>query len=59
VWGPLVGGLVMTQVSEALWARFPEIYLMIFGGLLVALLIAVPRGIVPALAARLASRRRS
>jgi hypothetical protein len=49
----------MTQVSEALWARFPEIYLMIFGGLLVGLLIAVPRGIVPALAARLASRRRS
>ena len=59
VWGPLIGGLVMTQVSEALWARFPEIYLMIFGGLLVALLIALPRGIVPALAARFAARRRS
>jgi branched-chain amino acid transport system permease protein len=57
VWGPLVGGLVMTQVSEALWARFPQIYLMIFGGLLVALLIALPRGIVPAIAARFAPRR--
>jgi branched-chain amino acid transport system permease protein len=57
VWGPLVGGLVMTQISEALWARFPQIYLMIFGGLLVALLIALPRGIVPAIAARFASRR--
>jgi ABC-type branched-subunit amino acid transport system permease subunit len=50
VWGPLVGGLVMTQISEALWARFPQIYLMIFGGLLVVLLIALPRGIVPAIA---------
>jgi branched-chain amino acid transport system permease protein len=57
VWGPLIGGLVMTQISEALWARFPQIYLMIFGGLLVALLIALPRGIVPAIADRFAARR--
>jgi len=48
VLGPARRGLVMTQISEVLWARFPEIYLMIFGGLLVALLIALPRGIVPA-----------
>lgn len=52
VWGPLVGGILMTQISEALWARFPQAYLMIFGGLLVALLILLPRGIVPAIAAR-------
>jgi ABC-type branched-subunit amino acid transport system permease subunit len=52
VWGPLVGGVLMTQISEALWAKFPQVYLMIFGGLLVALLILLPRGIVPALAAR-------
>jgi branched-chain amino acid transport system permease protein len=58
VWGPLVGGVVMTQVSEALWARFPEIYLMIFGGLLVALLLVLPRGIVPALAKRFAAGRK-
>lgn len=56
VWGPLVGGVLMTQLSEVLWARFPQLYLMIFGGLLVALLIVLPRGIVPALAAR---RRRA
>ena len=31
----------MTQVSEALWANFPQAYLMIFGGLLVVLLIAL------------------
>jgi branched-chain amino acid transport system permease protein len=50
VWGPLVGGVLMTQIAEALWARFPQAYLMIFGGLLVVLLIILPRGIVPALA---------
>jgi len=57
VWGPLIGGIVMTQISEALWARFPQIYLMIFGGLLVALLLLLPRGIVPAIAKRLRAGR--
>ena len=56
VWGPLVGALVMTQISEALWATFPQVYLMIFGGMLVALLIALPRGIVPAIAERVRRR---
>ena len=56
VWGPLVGGVFMTQISEVLWARFPQIYLMIFGGLLVVLLIALPRGIVPAISARFGRR---
>jgi branched-chain amino acid transport system permease protein len=56
LWGPLVGGILMTQISEALWAQFPQAYLMIFGGLLVALLILLPRGIAPAVAARLRGR---
>ncbi len=56
VWGPLLGGVVMTQISEALWARFPQIYLMLFGGLLVVLLLALPRGIVPAIASRWRAR---
>jgi branched-chain amino acid transport system permease protein len=58
LWGPLVGAVLMTQVSEALWANFPQAYLMIFGGLLVVLLIVLPRGIVPELAARLQRRKR-
>ncbi len=57
LWGPLVGGILMTQVSEALWAQFPQAYLMIFGGLLVLLLILLPRGIVPAIASRLSHGR--
>lgn len=52
VWGPLIGGVVMTQIAEALWARYPQGYLIAFGGLLVALLILLPRGIVPAVMAR-------
>jgi branched-chain amino acid transport system permease protein len=56
LWGPLVGAVLMTQVSEALWANFPQAYLMIFGGLLVVLLIVLPRGIVPAIATRFQRR---
>jgi branched-chain amino acid transport system permease protein len=56
LWGPLVGAVLMTQVSEALWANFPQAYLMIFGGLLVVLLILLPRGIVPAISARMRQR---
>lgn len=56
LWGPLVGAILMTQISEALWARFPQAYLMIFGGLLVALLIFLPRGLVPGLAGRFRRR---
>ncbi len=57
LWGPLVGAVLMTQISEALWARFPQAYLMIFGGLLVVLLLFMPRGIVPALSDAFRKRR--
>jgi branched-chain amino acid transport system permease protein len=52
LWGPLVGGILMSQVSEALSTKFPQTHLMIFGALIVILLIALPRGIVPAIAER-------
>jgi len=55
-WGPLVGGALMSQVSESLGARFPQGHLMIFGGLIVAVLIALPRGIVPAISPARARR---
>jgi len=57
LWGPLVGGILMSQVSESLSTRFPQTHLMIFGALIVILLIALPRGIVPAIADRLNRRK--
>ncbi|MGH7716217.1 MAG: branched-chain amino acid ABC transporter permease [Vulcanimicrobiaceae bacterium] len=57
LWGPLVGGLLMSQVSETLSTRFPQTHLMIFGALIVVLLIALPRGIVPAVAERLGRKK--
>jgi len=57
LWGPLVGGILMSQVSESLGARFPQGHLMIFGALIVVLLIALPRGIVPTFVAALRRAR--
>jgi branched-chain amino acid transport system permease protein len=57
LWGPLVGGILMSQVSETLSTKFPQTHLMIFGALIVALLIALPRGIVPAVATRLRRKK--
>ena len=48
LWGPLVGGIFLSQVSQSLSTRFPQTHLMLFGGLVVILLIALPQGIVPA-----------
>ncbi|MDE2571673.1 MAG: branched-chain amino acid ABC transporter permease [bacterium] len=57
VWGPLIGGVLISQISEALAAQYPQAFLMIFGGLVVALLVFLPRGIAPACAAALSRRR--
>jgi branched-chain amino acid transport system permease protein len=57
LWGPLVGGILMSQVSESLSTRFPQTHLMIFGALIVVLLIALPRGIVPAISERLSRKK--
>ena len=59
LWGPLVGGILMSQISEALSTKFPQTHLMIFGALIVVLLIALPRGIVPAVNDWLARRKSS
>lgn len=59
LWGPLVGGLLMSQISVSLSTKFPQTHLMLFGALIVILLIALPRGIVPTVAERFRSKRAS
>ncbi|QTL04693.1 branched-chain amino acid ABC transporter permease [Aquabacter sp. L1I39] len=54
VFGPLVGALTMSVINELLWSRFPEIYLMLVGGVILLAILFMPRGI-----AGLARRRSS
>lgn len=44
--GPLLGAVLLVLMSELLWARAPEIYMIILGVLLVAFVLFVPEGIV-------------
>ncbi len=58
LWGPFVGGILMSQISQALSTKFPQTHLMIFGALVVALLLALPRGIVPTVVDKLQGKRK-
>ena len=46
VLGPLVGAVVLSVVNELLWARFPEYYTAIVGGLVLLAVLFMPRGMV-------------
>ncbi len=45
-WGPLIGAVLLGQVSEFLWAHFPYFYLIIYGGLLAFIIMFMPSGIM-------------
>ena len=45
-WGPLIGAVLLGQVSEFLWAHFPYFYLIIYGALLAFIIMFMPSGIM-------------
>jgi branched-chain amino acid transport system permease protein len=45
-WGPVIGAVVLGQVSEFLWAHFPYFYLIIYGCLLAFIIMFMPSGIM-------------
>ncbi|UWU95580.1 branched-chain amino acid ABC transporter permease [Bradyrhizobium sp. CB1015] len=57
--GPVLGGLIFGLLPVALRpVMAPEAQWIAYGGVLIAILFVMPRGIVPSLALRLAKRRR-
>jgi len=44
--GPIVGAVVLTLVSETVWARNPFLYQIIFGGLIVLVVLFLPGGLM-------------
>ncbi len=53
--GPLAGAILLTLLSELLWASAPNLYMVLLGVLLAAFVLAAPQGIVGLAASR--SRR--
>jgi branched-chain amino acid transport system permease protein len=45
-WGPLIGAVLLGQVSEFLWAHFPYFYLILYGCLLAFIIMFMPSGIM-------------
>jgi len=43
--GPVIGAVAFVLLSELLWSRFPHLYMIIVGALLVAFILFLPRGL--------------
>ena len=56
--GPLLGAVLLVLMSELLWARAPEIYMIILGALLVAFVLLASGGLVAGRAAALCGAAR-
>jgi branched-chain amino acid transport system permease protein len=46
VLGPIIGAVGLTLVSEEVWARDPNLYQVIFGGIIVLVVVLMPGGLI-------------
>ena len=46
VWGPVLGAVVLFVTQEIVWARYPYIHPLLFGAIIVAVVLAMPRGVL-------------
>jgi len=46
VWGPVLGAVVLFVTQEMVWARYPYIHPLLFGAIIVAVVLAMPRGVL-------------
>ena len=46
IWGPVLGAVALFTLQELVWARFPYIHPLLFGAIIVAVVLMMPRGIL-------------
>ena len=46
IWGPVLGAVALFNLQELVWARFPYIHPLLFGAIIVAVVLMMPRGIL-------------
>ncbi len=46
VWGPVLGAVVLFVSQEIVWARFPYFHQLLFGTIIVAVVLLMPRGVL-------------
>jgi len=46
VWGPVLGAVALFVAQEAVWARYPYVHPLLFGAIIVAVVLLMPRGVL-------------
>ena len=46
IWGPVLGAVILFSVQEMVWARFIYLHQLLFGAIIVAVVLLMPRGIL-------------
>jgi branched-chain amino acid transport system permease protein len=46
VWGPVLGAAALFVIQEIVWARYPYVHPLLFGAIIVAVVLLMPRGIL-------------
>jgi len=46
IWVPVLGATVLFFFQEAVWARFVYLHQLLFGAIIVAVVLLMPRGIL-------------
>lgn len=52
VWGPVLGAVVLFVFQELVWARFLYLHQLLFGAIIVAVVLLMPRGVLGLLQVR-------
>ena len=52
IWGPVLGAILLFLTQEVLWVRFPSVHPLLMGAIIVAVVLAMPRGILGVLQMR-------
>jgi branched-chain amino acid transport system permease protein len=46
VWGPVLGAVALFVIQEIVWARYPYVHPLLFGVVIVAVVLLMPRGVL-------------
>jgi branched-chain amino acid transport system permease protein len=46
LWGPLIGAVLLGQLSEFLWAHFPYVHMLLYGIIMALIIMYMPSGII-------------
>jgi branched-chain amino acid transport system permease protein len=52
IWGPVLGAVLLFTLQELIWIRFPSAHPLLMGAIIVAVVLAMPRGILGVLQMR-------